>query len=82
MIICEELINRVKREVMGDMVELAKTCEYKLNKLKDTKEESGRQTERFSSTKKYRTDKKSRNSVEKENALKNDYSYKKVYLEA
>ncbi len=35
MLITEELINRVKRELMGDAVELAKTCEYKINKLKE-----------------------------------------------
>lgn len=34
-LITEELINRVKRELMGDAVELAKTCEYKINKLKE-----------------------------------------------
>lgn len=33
--IAEELIARVKRELTGDSVELARTCEFRLNKLKD-----------------------------------------------
>ena len=30
----EELISRVKRDLIGDAVALAKSCEFKLNKLK------------------------------------------------
>lgn len=33
--ISEELISRVKRDLIGDAVTLAKSCEYKLNKLKE-----------------------------------------------
>ena len=33
--IVEELINRVKRQLMGDVVALAKSCQYKLLKLKE-----------------------------------------------
>lgn len=36
--ICEELINRVKRELVGDMVQLAKTCQFRINKLKEGKD--------------------------------------------
>lgn len=33
--ITEQLISRVKRELYGDAVSLAKSCQYKMNKLKE-----------------------------------------------
>lgn len=50
------------------MVELAKACEYKLNKIKDNKESQGLKNtvEVINSAKKSKTDKKCRKSIEKE----------------
>jgi hypothetical protein len=63
-LISEELINRVKRELLGDLVELAKSCEFKINKLKDgdfLKQSNAR--EGHSSGKRNRTDRKHKKSV-------------------
>ena len=41
----EELISRVKRQLYGDVVNLAKSCEFKINKLKeDDKQFVGRKS--------------------------------------
>ena len=56
----------MKRELLGDLVELAKTCEFKINKLKDN--EPFKQTttrEANSIGKKNRTDRKYKKSGEK-----------------
>lgn len=34
-LISQQLINRVKRDIVGDAVELARTCEFRINKLKE-----------------------------------------------
>jgi hypothetical protein len=34
----EELIGRVKRDLTGEVVSLAKSCEYKLNRIKEEKD--------------------------------------------
>lgn len=36
--IADELISRVKRELYGDIVALAKSCEFKIGKLKEDKQ--------------------------------------------
>lgn len=46
--IAEELISRVKRELYGDTVSLAKTCQFKMNKLKEEEKHFVKYTERKS----------------------------------
>jgi deoxyribodipyrimidine photolyase len=69
--IAEELIGRNKRELLGDMVELAKSCEFRLNKLKEGKDpdilhpSAGREAYSTITKKWSKTDKKERKSGEK-----------------